>query len=138
MDEAAGPDDVKVVLMEELSELLTILSSQPMDIIEQLYQRFPNASLTGIRPSASPDTPLKEYVKKMLDYFLGASAEECCHFLQTVCMLSENIPMHLETKLISVTWQGISEYQTMPSLLTLKLTFTTFFVNLKQKYIISI
>lgn len=109
MDEAARPDDVKAVLVEELPELLTILSGQPTGIIEQLCQKFPEASLPGIRPSASPDTARKESVQTMLDYFIGASAEECCHFLQTVCMWCENIPMCLETRLMSVTWPGISK-----------------------------
>lgn len=122
MDEAAEPDNVKVVLAQEFSELLSILANQPTGIIKQLCQRFPKASLTGITHAASPDTALMEAVKTMLDYFTVASAEECCHFLQTVCMLCENIPMCLEAKLMSVSmsWHGNSEYQTMPSLLVLR------------------
>lgn len=137
MDEAAEPDNVKAVLAQEFSELLLILSSQPTGLIEQLCQMFPEASLTSIRHAASPDTALMEPAKTMLEYFTVASAEECCHFLQTVCMLCENIPMHLETKLMSATWHGNSEYQTMPSLLASKWGSTVFFVNLKYKYIIS-
>lgn len=114
MDEEAEPENVKVVLVQEFSELLTILSSQPSATIEQLCQTLPKAALTGIRQSASPDTALRERVKTMLEYFTEASAEECCHFLQTVCMLFENIPMRLETKLMSVAWHGNSEYKTMP------------------------
>lgn len=109
MDEEAEPDHVKVVLVQEFSELLSILSRQPTHIVEQLCQKFPEASLTGIRHAASPDTALLEPVQTMLEYFTEASAEECCHFLQAVCMLCENIPMRLETKLVSVTWQGNSE-----------------------------
>lgn len=131
MDEAAGPDDVTAVFVEGLSELQIILSSQPACIIEQLCQRFPQASLAGIEPSASPDTARQESVKTMLDYFRRARPEECCHFLQTVCMLCENIPMWLESKLMAVTWREISKYQTMPSVLTLTL-------SLKHTYIHSI
>lgn len=109
MDEAAEPDNVKVVLVQEFSELLSILSSQSTDVVEQLCQIFPKASLTGIGHAPSPDTALMEPLKTMLEYFTVASTEECCHFLQTVCMLCENIPMHLETKLMSVTWHGNSE-----------------------------
>lgn len=114
MDEEAEPENVKVVLVQEFSELLTILSSQPSATIEQLCQTLPKAALAGIRHSASPDTALRERVKTMLEYFTVASAEECCHFLQTVCMLCENIPMRLETKLMSVAWHANSEYKTMP------------------------
>lgn len=120
MDEVAEPDNVKDVLVQEFSELLSILSSQPTDIIEQLCQMFPKASLTGIRHAAPPDAALMEPVKTMLEYFTVAGAEECCHFLQTVCILCENMPMRLEARLISVTGHGNSEYQTMPSLLVLK------------------
>lgn len=114
MDEEAEPENVKVVLVQEFSELLTILSSQPSDTIERLCQTLPKAALTCITQSASPDTALRERVTTMLEYFTEASAEECCHFLQTVCMLCENIPMRLEAKLMSVAWHGNSEYKTMP------------------------
>lgn len=121
MDEATEPENVKVVLAQEFSELHSILSSQSTDIIERLCQNFPRASQTSVRDAASPDTAHTEPVKTMLEYFISvASAEECCHFLQTVCMLCENMPMRLETKLMSVTWHGNSEYQTMPSLLASK------------------
>lgn len=103
MDEEAEPENVKVVLVQEFSELLTVLSSQPEATIEKLCQTLPQTALTSFRHSASPDTSHNQ-VKAMLEYLAGADAEECCHFLQTVCMLCENIPMHLETKLVSVTW----------------------------------
>lgn len=114
MDDEAELANVKVVLLQEFSELFNILSNQPSAIIEQLCHMLPKAALTSMRISASPDTVHREQVKTMLDYFTVASAEECCQFLEIVCMLCENIPMHLEAKLLSATWHGNCEYKTMP------------------------
>lgn len=114
MDEEAKPENVKVVLGQEFTELLSILSSQPSAVIEQLCQTLPKAALTDIRHSASPDATLRKKAQTMLEYFTVASTEECCHFLQTLCMLCENIPMCLETKLMSVAWHGNSEYKKLP------------------------
>lgn len=114
MDEVAEPENVKVVLVQEFSELLSILRSQPAAIIEELCQVLPGAAPTGLTGSAPAGTALGEPAKMMLEHFAAATAEECCHFLQTVCMLCENIPLGLETRLISVAGHGNSECKTLP------------------------
>lgn len=114
MDEEADPENVNDVLIQEFSELYSILSSQPYITIEKLYQMVPVGAVTGIKHSASSGEALRESIKTMLEYFAVASAEECCRFLQALCMLCENIPMRLETRLMSITWHGNSEYKTMP------------------------
>lgn len=114
MDEEADPENVNDVLIQEFSELYSILSSQPYIIIEKLYKMAPVNAVTGIKHLASSGETLRESIKTMLEYFTVASAEECCHFLQALCMLCENIPMRLETKLMSMAWHGNSEYKMMP------------------------
>lgn len=118
MDEEADPENVNNVLIQEFSELYSILNSQPYIIIEKLYRMVPVHALTGIEHLASSGEAMRESIKTMLEYFTVASAEECCHFLETVCMLCENVPMHLEMKLMSVAWHGNSEYKMMPEKLT--------------------
>lgn len=109
MDEEADPENVNDVLIQEFSELYSILSSQPYVIIQKLYQMVPVDAVTGIKHLASSGEALRESIKTMLEYFTVSSAEECCHFLQTVCMLCENIPMRLEARLMTVAWHGNSE-----------------------------
>lgn len=118
MDEEADPGNVNNVLIQEFSELHSILNSQPYIIIEKLYQMVPVHAVTGIGHLASSGEALRESIKTMLEYFTVASPEECSHFLQTVCMLCENIPMHLETRLLSVACHGYSEYKMTAQKLT--------------------
>lgn len=118
MDEEADPENVNNVLIQEFSELYSILDSQPYIIIEKLYQMVPVNAVTGVEHLASSGDALKKSIRTMLEYFTVASAEECCHFLQTVCMLCEDMPMRLETRLMSVAWHGNSEYKMMPQKVT--------------------
>uniref|UniRef100_A0AAX7VQK4 NACHT domain-containing protein n=1 Tax=Astatotilapia calliptera TaxID=8154 RepID=A0AAX7VQK4_ASTCA len=57
------------------------------------YQLDPSSSSAAGRP---------ELIKTMLDYFRSASARKCRNFLQSVCFSCENIPMLLESRLMSV------------------------------------
>ncbi|XP_008297859.1 protein NLRC5 [Stegastes partitus] len=105
MDEEVDPQDENVnsVLAQESSELFGILSSQSPTVIMKLCQMMPSeAGWQNQLPPASP-------VKAMLDYFMAARAEDCRNFLQSVCILCENIPMHLESRLMSVAGYASSE-----------------------------
>lgn len=104
MDEEVDPDNGSVndVLAQEYSELFTILSSQSAEVIMKLFQMIPDEALSDISRSPTSATATVESIKIMLEYFKMACAVDCCNFLQSVCMLCENIPMHLESRLISV------------------------------------
>lgn len=115
MDEELDPDDENVnsVLAQESSELLRILTSQPNTVIVELCQMMPSGAgwdIHHVAPSTSSGE-VTEPIKAMLEYFRAASATDCRNFLQSVCMLCENIPMHLETRLISVAGYPHSEYK---------------------------
>ncbi|XP_041794161.1 NLR family, CARD domain containing 5 isoform X2 [Chelmon rostratus] len=104
MDEEAdrGDENVNLVLAQESSELLAILCRQSPAVIMSLCQMMPGDAgwnITSPPPSAAA---LAEHVKAMLQYFREASAADCCSFLQSMCILCENIPMHLESRLMSV------------------------------------
>ncbi|XP_051238598.1 protein NLRC5 isoform X4 [Dicentrarchus labrax] len=98
MDDELDPDgdNVNSVLAQESSELLTILSGQSPAVIMSLYQMMPGGARWDI------NTNRTEHIKAMLEYFRLASAADCRNFLQSMCMLCENIPMHLESKLMSL------------------------------------
>ncbi|KAM4734017.1 protein NLRC5 [Anableps anableps] len=104
MDEAPEPDDgnANSVLDQEFSELLGILRCQSDSVIMQLVQTLPNDAMWRNRQAAAGSAAASDHIEAMLEYFRDANTAECCSFLQMVCLLCENIPMHLESKLMSV------------------------------------
>lgn len=115
MDEEVDPDpeNVNSVLHQESSELLTIINSQLPTVIIELSKMMPGNAGLNINPLAGSAAARTEHIKTMLEYFRAASAADCCNFLQSVCMLCENIPMHLESRLMSVAGHTHSEYKLM-------------------------
>ncbi|XP_053174993.1 NLR family, CARD domain containing 5 [Scomber japonicus] len=108
MDVEFGPneEDVNFVLAQESSELHQILSRQSPAVIMELCQMMPGgAGLTIDQLLLSSSAA----AAAMLDYFKSASAAHCRRFLQSVCLLCENIPMHLESRLMSVAGYATSD-----------------------------
>ncbi|XP_070686829.1 protein NLRC5 isoform X2 [Pempheris klunzingeri] len=106
MDKELDPDDENVnsVLAQESSELFHILHSQLPTVIMKLYQMVPSDARGNVSHPPSSAAAVTEHIKAMLAYFTVANASDCRNFLQSVCMLCENIPMHLESRLMSVAW----------------------------------
>lgn len=115
MDEVLDHDDENVnsILAQESSELFRILTSQSPVVIKHLCQMMPGCTgwnVDHLAPSTS-SAAVTEPIKAMLEYFRKANAADCCNFLQSVCILCENIPMHLESRLMSVAGYANSEYE---------------------------
>lgn len=112
MDDEVDPDNENVndVLTQESSELVTVLRSQPATVIMSLCQMVPGDAMQSVNHQPSSAAALSEHIKTMLQYFRVASAVDCCNFLQSVCILCENIPMRLESRLMSVAGSANSEY----------------------------
>lgn len=118
MDEEGGPDEENVnsVLAQEYSELLHILSSQSPTTIMKLCQMMPsyagwNINQMALSSSSTAAAAAAAHIKAMLEYFKTANTADCCSFLQSMCMLCENIPMRLESRLMSVAGYATSEYE---------------------------
>uniref|UniRef100_A0AAQ5Z1N2 NACHT domain-containing protein n=1 Tax=Amphiprion ocellaris TaxID=80972 RepID=A0AAQ5Z1N2_AMPOC len=60
------------------------------------------ASEAGWQNQLSAASSSTNPIQAMLDYFRTARAEKCRIFLQSVCLWCENIPMRLESRLMSV------------------------------------
>ncbi|XP_074488188.1 protein NLRC5 isoform X1 [Sebastes fasciatus] len=108
MDEEVDPDgeNVNSVLAQESSELLHVLSGQSPAVIMKLCQMMPsdagwNANMAPGSSSAAAAAET-EHIEAMLEYFRVANAAECRNFLESMCLLCENIPMRLESRLMSV------------------------------------
>lgn len=113
MDEDLDPDDgnANSVLAQEFSELLSILRAQSESVITKLGQTVPSDNMWLKRQATTDCAATSNNLKAMLDYFRQASPIECSNFLQRVCILCEDIPMHLESKLMSVAGYACSKYE---------------------------
>ncbi|KAI3371647.1 hypothetical protein L3Q82_024208, partial [Scortum barcoo] len=102
MDEEVDPEDQNVnsVLAQESTELLPILSRQSSEVIMKLWQMMP---LAASHPASSFTEAAKtERIQAMLEYYKVADPKCCRIFLQSICILCENIPMRLDSRLMSV------------------------------------
>ncbi|KAG8012861.1 Protein NLRC5, partial [Nibea albiflora] len=68
----------------------------------KLCRMMPSDAKRNIIQPASSSAELTKHIKTMLEYFTLAKAADCRKFLEAVCMLCEDIPMHLESRLMSV------------------------------------
>ncbi|XP_024136648.1 NLR family, CARD domain containing 5 [Oryzias melastigma] len=100
--------DVNSVLAQESSKLCHILSNQSESVIRMLYQRMIDEDECRDKQATSTASAWTsaDHVKALLDYYRSANATKCRIFLQSVCMLCEGIPMHLEARLMSVACSG--------------------------------
>lgn len=97
-----GQENAHFALAQEYTELLHILSTQRPTVIVDLCQTIPAEDtwqVTRSDPASSPAT----VAKALLDYYSKVDSAQCRDFLQSICMLCENIPMWLETRLMSVS-----------------------------------
>ena len=121
MDEDLDPDDenVNVVLAQESSQLFQILSIQSPHVIMKLCQMMPGGATWSVdaRLEAPPRSSAAG-IRDVLDYFSTAEAADCRNFLQSMCILCENIPMRLESRLMSVAGYANSEYEMKIQMLT--------------------
>ncbi|KAM7003461.1 protein NLRC5 [Tautogolabrus adspersus] len=117
MDEEVDPDEdnVNTVLAQESSELFHILSSQSPEVIMQLCQMMPKEAGWSISHADSSTSALTQHIKPMLEHFRLANAAECRNFLQSMCLLCENIPMHLESRLMSVAGYSNTDVTQCPA-----------------------
>uniref|UniRef100_A0A3P9PU99 NACHT domain-containing protein n=1 Tax=Poecilia reticulata TaxID=8081 RepID=A0A3P9PU99_POERE len=112
MDEELDPDDgnPNSVLAQEYSELVAILRCQLDSVIMQLIQTVPGGAVWLSTQTTGGLAAPSDHIEAMLQYFRHANTAECSNFLQRVCLLCEGIPMHLESKLMSVAGYECSEY----------------------------
>ncbi|XP_029908854.1 protein NLRC5 isoform X2 [Myripristis murdjan] len=106
MENEVDPDeeDVHSVLAQESTQLSHILSCQSPSVIMKLCDMMPGRAQGHADPLAltSSAAAVQECIKVMLEYYRMGNTAVCQSFLQSVCMLCENIPMHLESRLMSV------------------------------------
>ncbi|CAN9499454.1 unnamed protein product [Ophioblennius macclurei] len=93
-----GGEDATSVLEDESAELLNILSRQSPEVVTELLRMVPGEAERASQAASG----WPERLKAMLEYFRWAGTAECSSFLGTVCMLCDDIPMLLESRLLSV------------------------------------
>ncbi|XP_034033003.1 protein NLRC5 isoform X2 [Thalassophryne amazonica] len=118
MHEDVDPEEesVHAVLDQVSAELFSVLSSQSHEVISHLCGMLPGDAQVYMEQqrvlgSSSADV----IVTGMLDCLRMESAEVCCSFLQSMCMLCEHIPMHLESRLLSVAGYATTSTKLSPA-----------------------
>ncbi|XP_056138424.1 NLR family, CARD domain containing 5 [Lampris incognitus] len=98
-----GGEDVHTLITQESAKLVCILSSQKPAVIKKLCDMMPNKTLRHVDWLALTESSamIQQHVTVMLEDYRTASAARCRRFLQSLCMLCENIPLHLELRLLS-------------------------------------
>uniref|UniRef100_A0A8C6SS65 Uncharacterized protein n=1 Tax=Neogobius melanostomus TaxID=47308 RepID=A0A8C6SS65_9GOBI len=105
----SGQENANFVLDEEYSELLHILNNQPSTVIQRLCAMVPGdkaGQIGNFNPTSFSTT-----VKALMDFYSQADSSLCRGFLQCICLLCENIPMWLETRLMSVSGNPTSKFK---------------------------
>ncbi|XP_045553127.1 protein NLRC5 isoform X3 [Salmo salar] len=98
MEDVEAEEDVQTVLTQETHELADILSYQDDGFLTRFYEMMDISSRQRLVQLASH----RERILGLLNYFRTAEPAICRQFLQMVCMLCENMPMLLESRLMSV------------------------------------
>ncbi|CAB1313872.1 unnamed protein product, partial [Coregonus sp. 'balchen'] len=98
MEDVQTEEDVQTVLTQETHELADILSYQDDGHLTMLYEMMDISARERLVQLASH----RERILGLLNYFRTADPAICRQFLQMVCMLCENMPMLLESRLMSV------------------------------------
>ncbi|XP_072291819.1 protein NLRC5 [Eucyclogobius newberryi] len=123
MEEEIDPDqdNANIVLDQEYSELLHILTNQPSTALMKLCE-MASTDGAGQISTINPTSSSAAAVRGLLDFYSTADSSLCSDFLQRVCLLCENIPMLLESRLMSVSGnlnvRDISRLQVAESLET--------------------
>uniref|UniRef100_A0A3B4VE85 NLR family CARD domain containing 5 n=1 Tax=Seriola dumerili TaxID=41447 RepID=A0A3B4VE85_SERDU len=120
MDDEVDPgnENVNSVLAQESLELFHVLSSQSPTVIMQLCQMMPSGARCNVGRLGPTSSPPPELIRAMLEHFKVASAADCSNFLQSMCILCENMPMRLDSRLMSVAGYAISDCENSgPSLM---------------------
>uniref|UniRef100_A0A3B4XJU3 NLR family CARD domain containing 5 n=1 Tax=Seriola lalandi dorsalis TaxID=1841481 RepID=A0A3B4XJU3_SERLL len=113
MDDEVDPgnENVNSVLAQESLELFHVLSSQSPSVIMKLWQMMPSGATCNVDRLGPTSSPPPELIRAMLEHFKVASAADCGNFLQTMCIWCENMPMRLDSRLMTVAGYAISEYE---------------------------
>ncbi|XP_067090408.1 NLR family, CARD domain containing 5 isoform X1 [Osmerus mordax] len=97
MEDVEENEDVLAVLDQEAVELVDLLSSQAPAVLDTLYGMMDHRTRWRLER-----LDLLGRLAEMIKYFRASGPARCSQFLETLCMECENIPMRLESRLVSV------------------------------------
>uniref|UniRef100_A0A3B3QJ25 NACHT domain-containing protein n=1 Tax=Paramormyrops kingsleyae TaxID=1676925 RepID=A0A3B3QJ25_9TELE len=87
--------DVLSVLSQVASELVEVLVGQPDDVQTCLLRHMQHVP----RPAQTGDQ--RDCMLQLVDHFRNAQPAECRRFIHTITMVCDNLPMALESQLLS-------------------------------------
>ncbi|XP_023675597.2 protein NLRC5 [Paramormyrops kingsleyae] len=95
MEEVNDEADVLSVLSQVASELVEVLVGQPDDVQTCLLRHMQHVP----RPAQTGDQ--RDCMLQLVDHFRNAQPAECRRFIHTITMVCDNLPMALESQLLS-------------------------------------
>ncbi|TSK38535.1 Protein NLRC5 [Bagarius yarrelli] len=104
MEELDLEEDVQVVVVQEATAIVDVLCEQRSYVLQQIYAIMePHACE---RLQLMPN--LRETITGVVDYFQTSDQYKCRHFLHIIWELCENIPLELETKILSIAGSSVA------------------------------
>ncbi|XP_066541026.1 NLR family, CARD domain containing 5 isoform X2 [Hoplias malabaricus] len=91
-------EDIVNVVAEEALVIVDVLSRERNNVLEQIYGLVEQRTRDKLQSLPCP----KERAVGIVEYFKDLGSQKCGQFLYTMWMFCQNIPMDLETKVLSV------------------------------------
>uniref|UniRef100_A0AAY5E8L2 NACHT domain-containing protein n=1 Tax=Electrophorus electricus TaxID=8005 RepID=A0AAY5E8L2_ELEEL len=98
MDDIDLEDDIRNVVTQEAAIIVDVLCLQRDNVLGRIYGLVERN--TRERLEHLPNR--RDSVLGILDYFKTSERNRCLHFLKTMWMFCENIPLELEIKVLSI------------------------------------
>uniref|UniRef100_A0A4W4HF30 NACHT domain-containing protein n=1 Tax=Electrophorus electricus TaxID=8005 RepID=A0A4W4HF30_ELEEL len=107
MDDIDLEDDIRNVVTQEAAIIVDVLCLQRDNVLGRIYGLVERN--TRERLEHLPNR--RDSVLGILDYFKTSERNRCLHFLKTMWMFCENIPLELEIKVLSIAGWSFVQWE---------------------------
>ncbi|XP_051953783.1 protein NLRC5-like [Xyrauchen texanus] len=99
MERVDWQGDIQTVMAQEASALVDLLCEQNSNVLDHIFPLMDPRIQNQLRSL----TNIKDCVSGIVNYFKNSDRTICEEFLHNVCVYCENIPLLLETTLVSIS-----------------------------------
>lgn len=106
MDELDLEEDVRVVVDQEAAAIVDVLCLQRSSVLQQVYALVEARTREQLQQIPS----LRQSVSGVVNYFRKSDQHACLNFLDTIWTFCENIPLELDTRIVSVVGSSAGKF----------------------------
>lgn len=106
MEENDLEEDFQLVVAQEATAIVDVLSMQRNNVLQQIYALVEARTREQLQQMPN----LKESISGVVDYFRTSDQQTCRHFLNTVWTFCEDLPLELEIKILSIAGSSAGEF----------------------------